>query len=60
MSAPLEDQDLTPERIERLVQAARIERARAVRAVLSAIFRRLQCLSGAKPERQGEPRPAPC
>jgi hypothetical protein len=59
MSGPLEDQRITPERVERLMQAARIERARAIRAGLSGIFRRLRGLLRAKPERGGEPCPAP-
>jgi hypothetical protein len=60
MSAPPEFQDLTPERIERLVRAARIERARAIRAGLSRVFRRLRGLRAAPPRRQPEACPAPC
>jgi hypothetical protein len=60
MSGPFRYDDLAPERIERLVLAARIERAKAVRAAFAGVFRWLRGLRTAKPSRQPEVHAAPC
>jgi hypothetical protein len=56
-----EDIDWTPERVERLMRAARVARSRDVRAAVIGAFRRLRRLVGTKPERhRATPSPAPC
>ena len=41
--------------VERLVRAARIERARAVRAAFASAFRWLRGLAGARPRQRATP-----
>jgi len=46
--------------VERLVHAARIERARTVRAAFAAAFRWLRGLSGTWPKHRAAPGPVRC
>jgi hypothetical protein len=60
MSEPHEDTGRSPERIEQLMRAARVARARDIRAALGGVLRRLRGLLSAKPECGPKPRPAAC
>ena len=46
--------------VERLIRAARIERARAMRAAFASAFRWLRGLASARPKQRAVPRPVRC